>query len=92
MQLLTICQAASRCAISARMIRKLIAKKELPMVRVGRCVRLREDDVEALVRRGYSGRSSPHDERSMPHVSPSSDDSSPQTKTTALKGGRNALR
>ena len=48
-------QAASRCAISARMVRKLITKTELPMVRVGRCVRLREDDVEALIRRGYTG-------------------------------------
>jgi excisionase family DNA binding protein len=57
MQLITISEAASRCAISARMIRKLIAKSELPVVRVGRCVRLREDDVDALVRRGYTGRS-----------------------------------
>jgi len=56
MQLLTVSQAASRCAISARMIRKLIEKTELPAVRVGRCVRLREDDVEALIRRGYTGR------------------------------------
>jgi excisionase family DNA binding protein len=56
MQLITMSQAASRCAISARMIRKLIAKAELPVVRVGRCVRLREDDVEAMIRRGYSGR------------------------------------
>ncbi len=38
------------------MIRKLIAANELPSVRVGRCVRLREDDVDALLRRGYTGR------------------------------------
>ena len=56
MQLITIPQAADRCAISTRMVRKLIAKTELPVVRVGRCVRLREDDVEALIRRGYTGR------------------------------------
>lgn len=55
MQLITVSQAASRCAISARMIRKLIAKAQLPMVRVGRCVRLREDDLEALIHRGYTG-------------------------------------
>lgn len=55
MQLITISQAASLCAISNRMVRKLIAKAELPIVRVGRCVRLREDDVEALIRRGYTG-------------------------------------
>lgn len=57
MQLITIPQAASRCAVSTRMIRKLIEKAELPVVRVGRCVRLRVDDIEALVRRGYTGRS-----------------------------------
>ena len=55
MQLITIQQAANRCAISARMIRKIIKTAELPMVRVGRCVRIREDDVEALIRRGYNG-------------------------------------
>jgi excisionase family DNA binding protein len=37
------------------MVRKLIEKTELPAVRVGRCVRLREDDVDALIRRGYTG-------------------------------------
>jgi len=58
MQLLTVSQAASRCAISARMIRKLIEKAEIPVVRVGRCVRLREDDLAALIRRGYTGRNS----------------------------------
>ena len=57
MQLVTVLQAANRCAVSPRMIRKLIATNELPSVRVGRCVRLREDDVEALLRRGYTGRS-----------------------------------
>ncbi len=57
MQLITISQAASRCAISARMIRKLIEKTDLPVVPVGRCVRLREDDVEAFIRRGYTGQS-----------------------------------
>lgn len=56
MQLVTVLQAANRCAVSTRMIRKLIAANELPSVRVGRCVRLREDDVDALLRRGYTGR------------------------------------
>jgi hypothetical protein len=37
------------------MIRKLIALSQLPSVRVGRCLRLRADDVEALIRRGYTG-------------------------------------
>ena len=53
MQLLTIQQAASRCALSPRMIRKLITMTKLPAVKIGRCVRLREDDLEALIRAGY---------------------------------------
>ena len=56
MQLNTIRQAAARLAVSTVTIRRLIAKAELPVVRVGRCVRLRDDDVEALVRHGYTGR------------------------------------
>lgn len=57
MQLITIPQAASKCSVSIRMIRKLIDSTELPVVRMGRCVRLREDDLDALVRRGYTGQS-----------------------------------
>lgn len=53
MQLVTVLQAANKCAISTRMIRKLISNNELPAVRFGRCVRLRDDDVESLIRKGY---------------------------------------
>lgn len=56
MQLNTIRQAATRLAVSTVTIRRLIEMAELPAVRVGRCVRLREDDVEALIRRGYTKR------------------------------------
>ena len=66
MQLLTIQETASRCAISTRMVRKLITMTELPAVRVGRCVRLREDDVEALIRRGYTGSGAHKDATSYP--------------------------
>jgi excisionase family DNA binding protein len=55
MQLNTIRQAANRLAVSPATIRRLIEVAELRTVRVGRCVRLREDDLEALVRRGYTG-------------------------------------
>ena len=55
MQLNTIRQAANRLAVSSATVRRLIAKRELPVVRVGRCVRLRGDDLDALVRRGYAG-------------------------------------
>jgi excisionase family DNA binding protein len=58
MQLITIPDAASRCAVSARMIRKLIQDGELPSVTIGRCRRLRRDDIEALIRRGYTGQCS----------------------------------
>jgi excisionase family DNA binding protein len=51
MQLITVLQAASRCAVTPRMIRKLIAKTELPVVRIGRCVRVRLEDLEAFLRR-----------------------------------------
>lgn len=57
MQLITVRETADRCSISPRMVQKLIKQAELPIVRVGRCVRLREDDVEAFIRRVYSGRS-----------------------------------
>jgi excisionase family DNA binding protein len=57
MQLNTIRQAAARLSVSTATIRRLIEKTDLPVVRVGRCVRLREDDVEALIRRGYTGQS-----------------------------------
>jgi excisionase family DNA binding protein len=92
MNLITVSQAATKCAISSRMIRKLITMRELPAVRVGRCVRLRDDDVEALIRRGYSGQSS-HNEHLLDQQASSSltDDSGLPKETTVLKGGRNAL-
>jgi excisionase family DNA binding protein len=52
MRLNTIRQAATRLAVSTSTVRRLIEKAELPTVRVGRCLRLREDDVEAMIRRG----------------------------------------
>jgi len=64
MQLNTIRHTATRLSVSAATIRRLIERAELPVVRVGRCVRLREDDVDALIRRGYTGKRSPI--KSMP--------------------------
>ena len=58
MQLHTIRQAATRLAVSMTTIRRLIKMTELPAIRIGRCVRLREEDVEALIRRDRIGRSS----------------------------------
>jgi excisionase family DNA binding protein len=55
MRLNTINEVAQRLAVSSPTVRRLIARAELPTVRVGRCLRLRDDDVEALLRRGYTG-------------------------------------
>jgi excisionase family DNA binding protein len=55
MRLNTINEVAQRLAVSSPTVRRLIARAELPTVRVGRCLRLRDDDVEALIRRGYTG-------------------------------------
>lgn len=50
MQLYTLGQVAQRLAVSKATIRRLIALAELPTVRVGRCIRLSEDDVQCLIR------------------------------------------
>lgn len=54
MQLLTVNDAASRLALKPATIRKMITRHELPCVRpTRRAVRLRLEDVEALIRIGY---------------------------------------
>ena len=52
-QLLTIKEAAERCALSPATIRKWLYLRKLPSVKLGRrAVRVREGDLEALVRLG----------------------------------------
>lgn len=47
-------EAAQRLGLKVATIRKLIYLRRLPIVRpTKRAVRIREDDVEALIRRGY---------------------------------------
>ncbi len=48
-QLVTVPQAADRLKVSPATIRKWIFYRRLPFVKVGRSVRLREADVEALI-------------------------------------------
>ena len=43
--LLTIEQAAEQLGVSPRMIRRLTGNRQLPFVKVGRLVRIREDDI-----------------------------------------------
>ncbi|MGE0277558.1 MAG: helix-turn-helix domain-containing protein [Nitrospiraceae bacterium] len=49
MQLQTIRHAAARLAVSPVTVRRLIAANVLPFVRIGRCVRVRAEDVNALI-------------------------------------------
>ena len=69
MQLHTISEVAQRLAVSSPTIRRLIARAELPTVRVGRCLRLRDDDVEALIRRGNTGHQPPEERKGSQEMS-----------------------
>ncbi len=52
-KLLRISDVADRLAVSPLTVRKWVFQKRLPIVRVGRAVRVREEDLDALVRLGY---------------------------------------
>lgn len=51
-QLLSVEEAAKRLAVTEAAIRKWVYQKRLPAVRVGRCLRLRLDDVERVASEG----------------------------------------
>ena len=55
-QLLTVFQAADTLALKPATIRKMILQRRIPVVRIGRAVRIKESDVERIVRDGYQGR------------------------------------
>jgi excisionase family DNA binding protein len=52
-KLLAIPEAAERLALAPATLRKWIYLRRLSCVRVGRAVRLRESDVEAMARVGF---------------------------------------
>ena len=52
-RLLKPAEVATRLAVSQTTVRKWIFLRKLPVVRVGRAVRVREEDLEALIRFGY---------------------------------------
>ena len=52
-QLLTIPQAADRLALAPTTLRKWLRLRKLNCVRIGRAVRLRESDIEAIARVGF---------------------------------------
>ncbi len=55
-QLLTVLQAADALALKPATIRKMILQRRLPVVRIGRAVRIKVADVEGIIRQGYRGR------------------------------------
>lgn len=55
-RLLTVMQAAESLALRPATIRKMILQKRIPVVRIGRAVRIKEADVEGIIRQGYRKR------------------------------------
>jgi excisionase family DNA binding protein len=51
-QLLTVKEAAQRLACTEAAIRKWLYQRRLPAVKVGRLIRLRETDLDAMIVRG----------------------------------------
>lgn len=51
--LLTVKQAASILGLQESTVRKWVLSRRLGVVRLGRSVRLRRDEVEALISRNY---------------------------------------
>jgi excisionase family DNA binding protein len=52
MTLLTVDQAAERLATKPRFIRRLIAERRIPYVKLGSHVRIDDTDVDAFIDRG----------------------------------------
>lgn len=52
MQLLTLKEAAERLAISQHTIRAWVAQRKIEVVRIGRCVRIREEVVNSIISKG----------------------------------------
>ncbi|MEQ9145452.1 MAG: helix-turn-helix domain-containing protein [Parvibaculaceae bacterium] len=52
LRLLTVSEAAKQLSLSDRTVRRMIASGDLPAVRLGRAVRVRQEDVFFLVRSG----------------------------------------
>lgn len=51
-QLLTVEVAAQRLSVKTSTMRKWVFTRRIPIVKIGRCVRVRESDVSALIRDG----------------------------------------
>ena len=55
-QLLSVFQAADALALKPSTIRKMILQRRISVVRIGRSVRIKETDVERIIRDGYRSR------------------------------------
>ena len=53
--LLAVDAVADLLAVSIRTVRRMIAAGDIPIVRIGRAVRIRRVDVEALIGRNLTG-------------------------------------
>lgn len=51
-QLVTVKEAAQRLACTEAAVRKRLYQRRLPAVKVGRLIRLRETDLEAMIAKG----------------------------------------
>ena len=52
-KLLNVREAAEFLALRPSTVRKMILQRRLPVVRIGRSVRIKEIDLEGIVRDGY---------------------------------------
>ena len=53
--LMSVADVANALPISIRTVRRMIAAGDIPIVRIGRAVRIRRVDVEALIGRNLTG-------------------------------------
>jgi excisionase family DNA binding protein len=51
--LMTVLQVAERLGLKPATIRKMIFQRRIPIVRIGRSVRFKPEDIEKIVREGY---------------------------------------
>lgn len=53
-RLLRVAETAARLGVTESAIRKAIFQRRIPVVRIGRAVRIPEDHIEKLIRDGYT--------------------------------------
>lgn len=52
-RLLDVAEVAERLHVSERFVRRLVAERRIPIQKVGRHVRFREEDVDGFLDAGY---------------------------------------